>query len=308
MLRKHRRFISSQSIICLSPEALRGAGAVSVARFAAFISWSFILWAIRVGLVVYLTLPSWWQVLVYAISETSRSTLVLFQVSSVFTYSLQYKGISTWASPSFKQAPDSEIKGGRAGSYWEHFPEVQQEFEANVMESIGWNLPALMLFYSARWIWAHLPGWLARTLNCGPTIFSRFADPPAEAYTDEASVDVKLRVFEGHEIDSLTERPPVYTIEFTHVPRVITIEMRSSLFGGARYRGLVFVIGFFSLAGIVAPVIFAILHPRSGFQICWAIAQIVVLILKFDDLSNKSINTEFAARETSPVALLTSID
>jgi uncharacterized protein YjeT (DUF2065 family) len=88
MLRKHRRFISSQSIIRLSPEALRGAGAVSVARFAAFISWSFILWAIRVGLVVYLTLPSWWQVLVYAISETSRSTLVLFQVSSVFTYSL----------------------------------------------------------------------------------------------------------------------------------------------------------------------------------------------------------------------------
>jgi hypothetical protein len=50
--------------------------------------------------------------------------------------------------------------------------------------------------------------------------------------------------------------------------------------------------------GVAVPVFFAWHHPHVGLQIYWAIEQLIVLLLKFDDFRNKSINTEFDAKDT----------
>jgi hypothetical protein len=37
-----------------------------------------------------------------------------------------------------------------------------------------------------------------------------------------------------------------------------------------------------------------------GMQTYWVIEQIIVMLLKFDDIRNRSINIEFEAKDTHP--------
>jgi hypothetical protein len=189
----------------------------------------------------------------------------------------------------------SGTQGGRAGPYWEE--STQREFETEAWGKMSYDVPSKLLFMFAKFLWPYLPRWFQESAGFGPTIFSRFADPPPEAYTAGDSVKLKLEVYEGHEIDSPTPRLPVYIIEFLNVPRVIVVEMTSSLYGGAIYRLVIFGIGLFALLGVAGPIVFAAYHPHVGLQIYWAIEQLIVLLLKFDDFRNRSINTEFDAED-----------
>jgi hypothetical protein len=228
--------------------------------------------------------------LIHITSETSRAILVSCQTLSLVTYFLQYKGVSSWGSP------PSRDGGGRTGRFWE--ANTQESFRARVIAQIGRYNPALITFLLADWAWPHLPSWLKAQIhpNSGPTLFSCFADPPEDAYSDsQTSVQMKLEIFEGHEIDR--NRKPIRTIEFTHVPGVLRYEMQTALHGTPIYRVSIIPIGLCALFGLVGPYVFAILHPTPAVKMYYLVEQVMVWLLRYDDVPERSINSKFETED-----------
>lgn len=290
----------------LSRSVLLDAAAKSFARYTMFVVWSGNIHLVRSFFLLHYTSSPGLKVL-FLLSEISRFLVVLFQESTVMTYTNQFKGITTFARTHPDDGPGLE---GRARRLWAENPELQSEFEGKVLEYqfrlFLLAFPAMITMWVAKTIWP-VGNKITKRINkslgrfspehgdllpdIGRRIFSRWATPSDAEFTSEASKLLRLQIFEG---DSTTDQSPAYTIIFKDVPALLLTEMKSPYMPRENLERwtwmLILTIG---ITGVFAPGAFALFHPHAGLQIYYLVEQLLILVTKYGDFSNLLINTKF---------------
>lgn len=267
--------------LTLSPSAVENAAAFSIARFAILLSWSLILFSIRVSFLWYY-MSSWWQKAIILISECGRLAMVIFQELSIMTYSCQYKGVSTWGT-----APSA-----RMGKYWNE--EKQKEFKNAVLDEIGRHYFAKCIFLGIERVWHTaypLSSWMFPPDHVGEFMFAKFCSPAADRFTEGNDLIVTV-----HEKWPSAEEKHLYSITFRRVPDIVVREMQSYLMPSTEQRlwfGYPTLIP--ALAGIIAPILFTLGQPSTFALIYWLVEQSIVNLVKYYDFSECSINSKFDA-------------
>jgi hypothetical protein len=266
--------------ISLSPSAVENAASHSIARFWILLSWSLVIFILRTSLLWFYT-SSWWQNAIILTSEFGRLAMTIFQEVSIVTYSCQYKGVSTWGTP----------PSARTGQYWSD--EKQKQFQQAVLDEVGRNYLAKWLFLGVERVWPRVFPLSSRIFpeNVGESIFAKFCSPPADSFLEGS--DLILAV---HEERPGADEKHQYSITFQKVPEIIVKMMQGYL---APTSGERLVFGYSmlipALAGIIAPVIFALARPSAFAQIYWLVEQSVVNVVKYYDFCEVSINSKFDA-------------
>lgn len=289
----------------LSSSVLLDVAAKSFARYSMFVVWSGSIHLVRTFFLLHYTSNPGLKVL-FVVSEISRFLVVLFQESTVMTYTNQFKGITTFA----RTHPD-DGPGGRTRPSWA--PKLQSEFESKVLvyqyRFFPLALPATIIMGVANTIWPvgnkiikrvnKTLGRLSPELDdllpdIGRRMFSRWAMPSDAEFTSEGPEGAKLlrlQIFEG---DSIKDQLPAYTIIFKDVPALLLTEMQSPYMPREKLERwtwmLILTIG---TTGVFAPAAFALLHPHAGLQTYWLVEQFLVTVMKYGDVSNLLINTKF---------------
>lgn len=290
----------NEIIIFLNTNAVRGAAALSIARYGTCLSFSLIMLIIRATF-LWLYTPSQWQQAIILTSEIGRFIIVAAQGISIVTYSCQYKGIYTWGSPPFKCCCG---KRNKQGPCWT--TDEQKEFRNQLLNDIGRNYLAMMIFWTVVGIWPLLSSlekaakrW--RLLpemapEIGDTIFSLFCSPADKDFKDDAlAIIVSIYEEKPNAKENL-----IHEITFRNVPLEIYDQPFWHL-SATRMMKLILAFPVFisAVAGLVSPVIFSLVHPNPVAQIYWIFEQVMVNAIKYYDFSDRTINTKFDVR---PVA------
>lgn len=297
--------VHTTHIVRLSRSTLLNATAQSFARYSMFIVWSGSIHLVRTYLLLHYTSNPVLKVL-FVVSEISRFLIVLFQESTVMTYTNQFKGITTFART---HADD----GQRTRTLWADDPKLQSKFERKVLgyqfRLFPLALPATITLWLAKLIWPignkavglinRSLGWLSPGLDdllpdIGRRIFSRWAMPSDAEFTSEAAKLLRLQIFEG---ESTKDQSLAYTIIFKNVPELLLIEMASPYMPREKLERwtwmLILTIG---TTGVLAPAAF-VWHPHAGLQTYWLIEQFLITMMKYGDVSNLLINTKFEGED-----------
>lgn len=279
----------------LSLSVLLDVAAKSFARYTMFVTWSGSIHLVRTFFLLHYTSDPRLKVL-FVVSEISRFLVVLFQESTVMTYTNQFKGITTFA----RTHPD-DGPGGRSRTSWAADPELQSKFERKVLRYqcrfFPLALPATITMWVAKIIWP-VGNKIIKRINkndllpdIGPRMFSRWAMPSDAEFTSQDAKLLRLQIFEG---DSTKDQSPAYTIVFKDVPALLLTEMGSPYMPREKLERwtwmLIWTIG---TTGVIAPAAFALLHPHAGLQTYWLVEQFLVMVMKYGDVSNLLINTKF---------------
>ena len=291
----------------LSGSVLLDAAARSFARYTMFLVWSGSIHLVRTFFLLHYTSDPRLKVL-FVVSEISRFLVVLFQGSTVMTYTNQFKGITTFARTHPDDGPGVESRSRRS---WAENPELQSKFERKVLKYqcrfFPLALPATITMWVAKIIWPAgnkitkrinkvLGQWVSPELDdllpdIGRRMFSRWAMPSDVEFTSEDAKLLRLQIFEG---DSTKDQKPAYTIVFKDVPALLLTEMGSPYMPREKLERwtwmFILTIG---TTGVFAPAAFAILHPHAGLQTYWLVEQFLVMMMKYGDISNLLINTKF---------------
>ena len=277
----------------LSGSVLLNAAAKSFARYSMFVVWSGSIHLVRTYFLLHYTSNPGLKVL-FVMSEISRFLVVLFQESTVMTYTNQFKGITTFA----RTHPEDD---SRSRPSWAATPEIQSEFETKVL---GYQysfyplaIPATITMWVAKAIWP-VGNKIIKCINkddllpdIGRRMFSRWAMPSDAEFTSGDAKLLRLQIFEG---DSLKDQLPAYTIIFRDVPALLLTEMKSPYMPREKLeRWIWMLIWSVGITGVFAPAVFALLHPHAVLQIYWLVEQFLVTVMKYGDVPNLLINTKF---------------
>lgn len=289
--------------IQLSGSVLMDAAAKSFARYSMFVAWSGSIHLVRTFFLLRYTSNPGLKVL-FLVSEISRFLVVLFQESTVMTYTNQFKGITTFARTHPYDGPDVD---SRTRPTWAAEPQKQSDFERTVLgyqyRLFPLALPGIVTMGVASIIWP-VGNETIKLINkalerlspdllpdIGERMFSRWAMPSEPEFTSGKAKLLRLQIFEG---ESTKDQLPAYTIIFTDVPELLLTEMQSPYMPREKLERwtwmLILTIG---TTGVFAPAAFALLHPHAGLQTYWLIEQFLVTVMKYGDVSNLLINTTF---------------
>jgi len=263
----------------LSSQSVKEAAALTIARYAIYITTSGIFLIFRLLVTWFSTYPYVSLQCIFTFGEIGRWLAALAQESSIMTYSLCYKGVHTWAFPGDKAKPMKK--------------QQQTDFRDAVLTKLGYHFPAaLILWVFAKGIWPIL-NWFATSL--GPGLFSRFQFPLEESYSGENSASILAKIYD----EDLVEDKLLYVIRFDHVSVDILGQLRGTLFAERGYRtiggGILLVL---SPIWILLPCLFTIWRPSGIFAMLLLAEQISANIIKLYDWIDLSINTKIGpARE-----------
>lgn len=211
--------------------------------------------------------------------EVGRVIMILFQQSSVLTYSCAYKAVGTWACP---------YKFGRE---WET-PD-QQQFDRDVVQFIGAAYHARAVY----WLVAKSWRWLGRDTNSrwsrrfGSAISAKFTSPSSDECRGEEATRLRLCVEEP--IGFSSDWKQEFTVDFD-VPRVLVAAMNSRLVATMEQRVGAFFLLPLAFCGFLGPAgFFGDGAPTTSARVCFLVMQMVAWLILYKDIPNRSINCEF---------------
>jgi hypothetical protein len=259
--------------------SLHTTAARSIARFGIFLASIAIIFIIRTTILL-LYMENGVQKYLMLASEIGRYLMIILQESSILTYSCGYKCVASWASPVIY-------------TRWDIHDE--ERFRSDVVQSMGYAYHAYALLWLVEVVWKSMgylvPWW---RWNFGPRIFSKFSSPSNNEFQDEETVTIRLRVEEQLEFSATWNQK--FVVDFK-VPKAFEVARRERLFGETWFRlGAICLCGGFAICGVVGPVgFFGNGRPTSGAKILFTLMQLVPWALFYKDISNQSINCEFAS-------------
>ncbi|KAL3473088.1 hypothetical protein BJX99DRAFT_249156 [Aspergillus californicus] len=250
------------------------AAARSMAAWFAFISWSFVAFCTQTCLICFCA-SAWWQRLILIPALLGRLMITWFQLSSVLTYSCQYKGVCTWASPWLHRFAEND---------WN---EKQQEaFSGFIWTHLKWDFFAKALFWTAGRLWSPLMSSIVPSGYPGSTMFANFGSPQERDCVNG-----------GELLVTISEKTPVtdhsiFRICFRNVPEQLKFYMERPLRPDDQHRrimGWPLVLPVFCT--ILEPIILALGDTIPAGQTCYLIEQVVLAVMRYYDFGRISINT-----------------
>ncbi|KAF5390871.1 hypothetical protein D9757_004497 [Collybiopsis confluens] len=282
-------------VVVLTRRGLIKTTAVAIARFAIFLATSLIITLLHITMVAPFFDDKVVKI-VFILADIGRWGLVVGQLSSIMTYSLNYKGVSTWASP--KAFKESDEYGG--GSWCTCDQKLCRDFPLAYM---GRAYHAKAVFYVCEFLWPRItkimPAYGSHIW--GTTIFSSFKCFDESSFTDEQSTVLRLNISPRgrgdlsndfiHRGEAIDFKVPTVMVQLCFPTRLrVKFVHRMTNF---------FILGPFCLCSIAIPflVIWRDGGPSTAATIFLGVVQAVTFILGFKDINNWSINCKFELDE-----------
>ncbi|KAJ3810335.1 hypothetical protein F5876DRAFT_65715 [Lentinula aff. lateritia] len=273
-------------MVALSRECLIQTTALVVARFAILLACSMMVTLFHIFVVLFLFEDTLTKIFLI-IGDIGRWILVVGQLASVMTYSLDYKGVCSWASPK------------TYGTRWNKREHIQ--CRNLVLHYIGKMYPAGVVFRLAAWLW---PKVTARTggrwkdVLGEDEVFSSFHCFSENDLADNKSTLLRLFVAEKAPGESSIDFRDSYHIDFKVPTELIQSGFDSRLQPNPTQQKYNFrVMGPFCVCNILAPFVLIWRDGQSSNPtltlIISSLFQIVTLVFNYKDIDNQSINCRF---------------
>ncbi|KAF9061671.1 hypothetical protein BDP27DRAFT_1337765 [Rhodocollybia butyracea] len=266
--------------VTLTRKTLVQTTALALARFVIFVATSLIITLSHIVVVSYLFEDNLVKIC-FILADIGRWLLVVGQLSSIMTYSLDYKGVCTWASPKSYGA-----------KLW--CPCDQENCRNLLISYVGRAYHARMCFYLCEFMWPKL----ARMM---PGAFRCFDET---SFQDDQSTVLRLKICPqvGGELsptfvdigDAILFKVPTAMVQLCFRSRLVpTLAQRMANLA---------IMGPLCLCSMVIPflVIWRDGIPSATATILLGIIQVITSLLGFKDIDNWSINCKFVA--DTPVA------
>ncbi|KAJ3817932.1 hypothetical protein F5880DRAFT_1511375 [Lentinula raphanica] len=279
--------------VVLSRECLIDTAALAVARFAIFLASSIVVILFHVFVILILFEDNVTKAFLI-VGDIGRWLLVVGQVSSVLTYSLDYKGVCSWAAPKTYGTP------------WTRREQIQ--CRNRVLHCMGKMYHAHAVFRFAAWLWPKIT--TAKIGKRWPDIlgkegiFSSFQcytnTDPHQDFADSKSTLLRLSVSEKEPGETSIDHRRAYFIDFKVPTAMIQSGFETRLQPNPtqqRYNFLV--MGPLCIFNVLTPFVLIWRDGQSANPFLTlfmsSFFQVAVLILNYKDLDDQSINCRFEA-------------
>jgi len=281
-------------MLTLSRRCLIRTAALALARFAIFLGFSTLITFFHILIIAFLFEDQVTKAFLI-IADIGRWVLVIGQLSSILTYSLDYKGICSWASPEdFKRSP----------FYGKTWSDGEQAFcRSQVLRYIGRFYHARAIFYIGEFFWPKIARRVPKRWQYiwGDEIFSTFKCFDDDIFQDEQSTLLRLHAESRGLGDLSNDFVKGYAVDFKVPTIMVQLCFQNRLIADFWQRMWNFwVLLPFCLCSIVTPflVVFRDGGPKTPALIIMGIVQIITAVLAYKDVDNWSINCKF---ELDPV-------
>jgi hypothetical protein len=282
--------------ITLTRRGLIKTTALAVSRFGVFLGSSIFITLFHIILIAFLFDDKLVKA-VLILADIGRWLLVVGQLSSILTYSLDYKGVCSWASP--KDFKDEAIYG----TTWS---KAEQMFcRDQVIHYIGRAYHARAIFYICEYFWPKIARRMTRWRHVwGTEIFSTFKCLDERYFNDDQQstllhLHVRPRGTGDLSNDFLSHGS--YVVDFRIPTIMVQLFFPNRLIAEFTQRMWnFFVIAPFCLCSIASPflVIWRDGGPSTPAVIIIAIIQIITYVFNYKDIDQWSINCKFESDDT----------
>ncbi|KAL0066244.1 hypothetical protein AAF712_006675 [Marasmius tenuissimus] len=281
--------------INLTRRSLIRTAALAVARFAIFLASSIIIILLHIFIIAFFYEDKLVRALLI-LGDLGRWLLVVGQLSSILTYSLDYKGVCSWGSP--RAYKDNPIYGAR----WS--PGEQLFCRGQVLQYIGRAYHARLVFLMCDYMWPKIayrmpPKWqyiYGTPDNCG--IFSVFTCLEDRYFEDVQSTLLRLHVKPRGRGDLSNDFTSVgsYAIDFKVPTLLVQYCFTKRLAARFWQRVWNFVaLAPLCLCSIVVPYLLVWVESDSKIPalIVLGFFQVIAIVLTYKDIDDFSINCKF---------------
>jgi hypothetical protein len=277
--------------VVLTRKALIRTAARAIARFATFLVSSLIIVIFHISIVAFFYGNIWIRIAVI-VGDVGRWLLVAGQLSSIMTYSLDYKGVCTWASPKIWEGDTY---------YSEHWTKNEQRFcRDEVLGYIGRGYHARLAFLICEFLWPKITLLMpsGREFIWGTSIFSTFTTFTDRCFERSERTHLQLIVKPRGPGDLSNDftTDGSYIIDFK-VPTVLVQECFSRRLvatdGQRFWIFLVLILPCLCSVAIPYVLVWADEDSKLPALIILGILQIPVAVLTYKDIDDWSINCKF---------------
>ncbi|KAF5364751.1 hypothetical protein D9758_009282 [Tetrapyrgos nigripes] len=280
--------------VTLTRRGLIRTTALAVARFAIFLASSILITLFHI-IIAGLLFEDKLVKTIMILADIGRWMLVVGQVASIMTYSLDYKGVCSWASP--KEFQEDAIYG----TTWS--PDEQKFCREQVLHYIGKAYHGRLVFSVCASLWSKVASrvperWDPDCLFAGTTIFSMFKCLDEKYFHEEQMTLLHLHVKcrAPGDANNGWDGPGSYIVDFKVPTAMIQLFFENSLVAGSTQRKWNFIVmAPFCFCSVVSPflVVWRDGGPSTTAMIVIGLIQIIVLAFTYKDIDDWSINCKF---------------
>ncbi|KAK7442468.1 hypothetical protein VKT23_016065 [Stygiomarasmius scandens] len=279
------------AMLTLSRKGLIRTAALAISRFTIFLGFSAMITLFHI-LIIALLFEDRLTKTFLILADIGRWILVVGQLSSVLTYSLDYKGVCSWASPF---------------AYGTTWSKTEQDFcRSEVLRYTGRFYHARIVFYVCEYFWPKIARRLERwKYFWGESVFSAFKCFDNDVFEEDQCTLLRLHVDSRGPGDLSNDFVKGYAVDFKLPTVMVQLCFQNRLIAGYQQRMWNFwVLLPFCLCSIVTPflVVFRDGGPKTPALIIMGIIQIITAVLAYKDVDNWSINCKFELDPSVPAS------
>lgn len=276
-------------MVSLSRDCLIQTAALTIARFGIFLASSILFTTFHI-LIILLLFDDKFSKFLLVLGDIGRWLLVVGQLSSVLTYSLDYKGICSWAAPK-----------DYYGTRWTRREQIQ--CQKWVLHYMGNNYHARLVFHTVAWLWPRISARFGQSLFWEDffgdrDIFSSFRCFSNEEFLDENSTLLRLTVGEKLPGETSIDYKTSYYIDFKVPTQLFQFCLNNRLTAEPTQRKYNFrIMAPLCICSILAPFVLIWRDGQSSHPVLTLIVssffQIVTMVFNYKDADDWSINCRF---------------